>query len=548
MKFTQYLLSYLKQAGITKIFGVPGREGEYIRFNETPGIEYISTHLEFNGGLIADYLARITQTVQVCFCTLGPGATTAFTPLASSRLNFSPTIFIFAQVEHDNIFYNLTHQCVDQVSMAQPLAKWAYELKSPEELIDVLNKAFAIALEEPVGPVVLSIPIDFFSAEIPVSNINVLSLNKAFFIDQEVNQEQIIRAHKLLSEAQAPICLIGYETIRAEAQNDVIAFCEQWNIPMITSANAKGILKESHPLNLGAVSPYMAGILGSETVLDDLFASKDLIVTVGYQYVDDIYPSMWNRGTLKKLIHISAFCPTPLEPQYKPDVSCLGKIQESFHLLKQFVAEPKSIPNTNVYKNRIKVIYNEKTADKSLSIFHLIKTINDNLQEGIFVTDVGFFKHYAILFAQPQTAGQFITDAGLSSFGTGLGAAAAAQIAHPDKTIFLLCGDGGFQASSCDLSTLVQQQLPLIIIIANTRSYELIHRYQLKRANSKKEANETITSFGPVDYVLLAKAHGCNAFYAKTVEELHYHISMHDKKKPLVIECPITYKEFLSHS
>ena len=139
MKFTQYLLSYLKQAGITKIFGVPGREGEYIRFNETPGIEYISTHLEFNGGLIADYLARITQTVQVCFCTLGPGATTAFTPLASSRLNFSPTIFIFAQVEHNNVFYNLTHQCVDQVSMAQPLAKWAYELKSPEELIDVLD-------------------------------------------------------------------------------------------------------------------------------------------------------------------------------------------------------------------------------------------------------------------------------------------------------------------------------------------------------------------------------------------------------------------------
>lgn len=139
-------------------------------------------------------------------------------------------------------------------------------------------------------------------------------------------------------KGQAPLCLIGYETIRAEAQNDVIAFCEQWNIPMITSANAKGILKESHPLNLGAVSPYMAGILGSETVLDDLFASKDLIVTVGYQYVDDIYPSMWNRGTLKKLIHISAFFPTPLEPQYKPNVSCLGKIQESFHLLKQFVA------------------------------------------------------------------------------------------------------------------------------------------------------------------------------------------------------------------
>ncbi len=545
MKFTEYLLSYLKQAGITKIFGVPGREGEYIRFNEIPGIEYISTHLEFNGGLIADYLARITQTVQVCFCTLGPGATTAFTPLASSRLNFSPTIFIFAQVEHDNIFYNLTHQCVDQISMAHPLAKWAYELKTPDEITSVLDKAFAIALEEPVGPVVLSIPIDFFATDISIKNIDLPVSNKSFFPPQDIDQKNIIHAHKLISEATSPLCLIGYETIRARAQNDVIKFCEQWNIPMITSANAKGILKETHPLNLGAVSPYMAGILGSETVLDDLFANRDLIITVGYQYVDDIYPSMWNRGVSKNLVHISAFSAASLEPQYNPDVSCLGKIQDSFHLLRQFPAEPKSMDGIHTYKNKIEAVYQKKITDKELSIFHLIKTINENLQEGIFVTDVGFFKHYAILFAQPQTAGQFITDAGLSSFGTGLGAAAAAQIAHPDKTIFLLCGDGGFQASSCDLSTLVQQHLPIIIIIANTRSYELIHRYQLKRASNEKQANDTITSFNPVDYTLLAKAHGCNSFRAETVEELNYHISMHDRKKPLIIECPITYKEFL---
>lgn len=545
MKLTNYLLGYLKEAGIKKVFGVPGREGEYIRFNETPGIEYFSTHLEFNGGLMADYLARTTQTAQVCFCTLGPGATTALTAVASSKLNFSPTIFIFAQVEHDNIFYNLTHQCVDQVSITKPLAKWSYELKSPDEIIDVLDQAFSMALEEPVGPVVLSIPIDFFAAELSVDSIRTPRENKVFFPDNEIDQKNITKAHQYLLEAASPLCLVGFETIRARAQKQVTEFCEKWNIPIITSANAKGILENDHPLNLGAVSPYMSGILESEQVLDDLFSDKDLLITIGYQYVDDIYPSMWQRGISKKLIHVSAFSPSALKPVYEPNLSCLGDIKKTFSSLNQLPVHSKTNVNIHSYKNKIRDTYIKKTNEKGLNIFHLIKTINDHLGNGIFVTDVGFFKHYAILFAQPNAPGQFITDAGLSSFGTGLSAAAATQIAHPEKTIFLLCGDGGFQASSSDLSTLAQRNLPIVILIANTKSYELIHRYQLKRSNNQEEANRSILSFDTVDYVSLAKAHGCEAFRAKTVEDLKNYIIHRCATKPLVIECPITYKEFL---
>ena len=78
--------------------------------------------------------------------------------------------------------------------------------------------------------------------------------------------------------------------------------------------------------------------------------------------------------------------------------------------------------------------------------------------------------------------------------------------------------------------------------------YELKSREELIDVLDKAFAIALEESVGSVDYVLLAKAHGSNAFYAKTVEELHYHVSMHDKKKPLVIECPIAYKEFLSQS
>jgi thiamine pyrophosphate-dependent acetolactate synthase large subunit-like protein len=545
MKLKNFLLGYLQQAGIKKVFGVPGREMEYIRFNEASGIQYISAHLEFNAGLMADYLARITQQVQVCFCTLGPGATTALTPLASARLNYSPTIFIFAQIESDNIFYNLSHQCVDQVSISQPLAKWAYEIKTADEFPSVLNKAFSIALEEPVGPVVISIPMDLFDAEILPEQVITPLPNKAFFPSQNIDMSQIEKFYVLLKEAQLPLCLVGYETIRSHAEEELVAFCESWKIPIITSANAKGIISEKHPLNFGAVSPYMEGILGSTEIFNDLFAPVDLIITCGYQYVDDIYPSLWTRGVSKKVVHFSAFSPEPLKPRYTPDLVCLGRIQDSLKILKKYTVEPKSSRNINLHRDRLQHIYENSCSSHALTPIQIIKVINENLNDGIFVSDVGFFKHYSILFAKPQKAGQFITDAGLSSFGIGLGAAAAAQIAYPEKPIFLICGDGGFQAFSCDLSTLAQHNLPIVIILANSQSYELINRYQMKRVATGVK-NEDIVSFAPINYTEIAKAYGCEAFRADSVALLQSYIQNNDFKKPLVIECPIVYQEYLN--
>ena len=113
MKFSKVLLKELKRRGITRVFGVPGRENASILFNEEPDIQYITARVEFNAGIMADFTGRLTRKPQVCFSTMGPGATNMTTAVASAMLNKSPMVFISAQLERGDIFYNQTYQCVD---------------------------------------------------------------------------------------------------------------------------------------------------------------------------------------------------------------------------------------------------------------------------------------------------------------------------------------------------------------------------------------------------------------------------------------------------
>ncbi|MBK9730414.1 MAG: hypothetical protein IPO83_03845 [Chitinophagaceae bacterium] len=114
MKLSEVLLSEFLKRGIRRVFGVPGRENKYIFFNEVPEIEFITCRVEFNAGIMAEFTGRMTRRPQVCFGTMGPGATNLVTAAASAILNNSPLLIITAQLESDDRFYNLTHQCVNQ--------------------------------------------------------------------------------------------------------------------------------------------------------------------------------------------------------------------------------------------------------------------------------------------------------------------------------------------------------------------------------------------------------------------------------------------------
>ena len=130
---------------------------------------------------------------------------------------------------------------------------------------------------------------------------------------------------------------------------------------------------------------------------------------------------------------------------------------------------------------------------------------------GTFVSDIGYFRHYGVLFANADKPYGFLTSAGCSSFGYGLPAAMAAQIARPDEPVFLIAGDGGFHSNSSDMETLVRMGLPIVMVVVNNSRNGLIELYQ-NLGHSKSHA--PAVGFSDVDFVQLAAANGIEGVHA----------------------------------
>lgn len=544
MLLKEVLLKEFKRRGVERIFGIPGRENEKILFNEVEGLEYITTRVEFTAGVAADMSGRLDYKPQVCFSTMGPGATNMTTAVASAMLNKSPVIYFTAQLESNDNFYNITHQCVDQTSILKPITKWSYELKTPEELPNVLENAFETIMTEPVGPVHIAIPTDFFNKDIKIDyDLDKTIEHKVIVPNKEISEVKILDLIKILKESKNPVCLLGQEIKRVNAIEEVNKFCNSWNIPFVTAANMKGISQfQNDPLNYGSASCYMEGIL-RYPALKTIFEESDLIVLIGYQYVDDLLPKMWDYGLEKKIVLINSVEEPKLNSIFNLDFSIYGSIKEIFGK----VSEYKSFKKKNRHLNELKETYDfslnlitKQSLEERMDPIEVMSVINKNLEDGFLITDIGYYRHHAILFSEPSSTGRFFSDTGLSSFGSGLPSAIAAKLNNRNKKVFLICGDGGFHSGSGDLATLVKYNLPIIIIVLNNNSYELINLYQSK---NKVNSNSEILDLSSVDFVKLAEANKCNGVSVKNVYELNDAIESFDNEKPLLIEVSLQYTD-----
>ncbi len=555
INLAQYLLDYLSNKGITDVFGIPGRENADIAFNENTNINYITARIEFNAGVMADATARITNKPQVAFCTLGPGATNMVTACAGAYASFSPMLLVSAQVEQNLINYNKTHQCVDQRNIFSSITKLSYELKSAAELPNLLDKAFDLMMTEPKGPVHLSIPVNLYHEFIDndiltrndefqqniIQKLNKTKSNLLATNDFKQSLEQAIEAIKSYDNI---LCLVGNEAIRADAQDSIAKFCENFNIPLLSSANAYGILPYEHRLNLGSGSCYMDGILGSPNCLDKIMNDIDIIINIGYQYADDIPPTLWERGKEKIIIDISLIA--EYHNLYNPYIKIKADISDILNLLNEKLSKimiPKKdyIDNAcNWLKDLKNQICNRALDNGFIGASDVVNVINHLLDDnGALINDVGYYRHHAILFGKFKRSQIFLVDAALSSFGFGLPAAISTQMMYPVKEVFMLCGDGGFHSGSCDLETVARYNLPIVILVLNNSCFDLIDRYQ-KKGNKK---NPEILKFTQVDFAKLAEANGIKGVKASNIHELEFLIKNRDKSKPILIEIPLQYHD-----
>lgn len=547
MKLKTALELYLKNIGITTIYGVPGREGQYINFDEVEGLEFLTTRVEFTASIAGQVSASLTNNIQAVFATMGPGATNLTTGVASAMLNHSPVLFLTSQLESFDKNYNYTHQCVDQSNIFSPITKYSTDLETPNDLFKILKKATKEALTEPMGPVHIAIPCDFFDADIDVPsdflNFDLSILRKDISNASTTDNSQLKEIVESIKKSEKPLAILGSEICRDGSYESVIKFCHKFNIPFFTSPSVKGISDfDADSLNLGTASCYMEGIYGSP-VLDGIFQNVDLIILIGYQYVDDLLPNMWNRGINKKILCINLTKDVKLEKIVRSDYCVFGSIEKICTELNKIdcIVKKSSIAKNCILDSLINHS-EEKKGLQTLSPYEIISELNSMMKNGILVTDIGYFRHHVSLFSKPVHPHTLVTDTAISSFGSGLPSAIAAKKNYPDKDVILICGDGGFHSCSGDLATLVKYNLPILIVVMNNSSFELIHLYQQNNAGNfdKRNAN---TKLSDVDFVKLAEANGCCGVRAFSVDDLRKHIRSWDKKSTLLIEVALEYTD-----
>lgn len=553
MKGSDFLQKLLRTYDINRIFGVLGREAASITFTEEHSQDFFLVRNELTAGMAAISASRLTGKPQVCFSTLGPGVTHMATAIGSACQDRNPVLFFSAQLETPATDYNNAHQCIDAVSVTRPITKFASEPTNLEQLAVAIDRAFSKMMQYPLGPAFISLPIDLL--DMTASDTLVakwLSVNQRSIATTSMNtshaitEDAISKSIQLLNKSRNPIIIIGDTMTKSPDTVAIKKLVEQLNIPVITTYSAKGILPFGHPLYLGSINSYLDVILES-FIQKDIFESVDTILLLGYDMTEH-YPNAWNHGDNKKIININYF-DNETNKSFISDIKIIGNITE---ILQKIVKRTK--PRTSINENMILVqskiiealnrFMIERSHRGGISIPQIIQAINATAEapyDYIVANDIGTHRHVTATFFAPKLPHYYLTSAGFSSYGTGIGLAIGAAISQPKKRTFLITGDGGFHSNSGDLETIVRNKLPITIIVANNNSNGLIKRYQLTGRERRQDLSTT--EFMQVDFVKLAEANGMQGQRAATPTRLSKILTSRDYKQPLLIEVPVYYPD-----
>ncbi|HLZ47783.1 MAG TPA: thiamine pyrophosphate-binding protein [Candidatus Limnocylindria bacterium] len=485
----------LRAAGITHVFGHPG--GEVVDLLEgfrAAGLEFVLAKQETAAAFMAEAMASSTGRPGACVATLGPGATNLVTGIAHAYLDRAPLIALTGQLPTDR-FEIVTHQKLDLRALFAPTTKWQARV-SPANAAAVTDRAVQVALRSRRGPVFLEIPSDVPAQEAIQIGPNVeWNAGTGAFPDKG----SIDAARSLLHDSRRPVLLAGLDALGDDVVVPLRQLVEVWGVPTILSPKAKGLLRDDHPLCVGTIEG-----LGSAR-LYEWIAERDLVLMVGFDPVE--FDRDWTFRA--PVVHVG---PQPNDDGYYPAaVELVGDVPGVLRALAASAA-PKDATDTARFRDEFRAFVRPKR--EHLTSQDVLAALRDALpEEALVACDVGYNKSVSIQCWPAYTPRSFFVSNGLSSMGYGLPAAIGLKLAHPDRPVACILGDGGFAMSVAELETAARLGLALTVVVLADEALQ-----QIKAAQERKGFAVTGTTFGALDYRALATAFGADGVEVRTVE------------------------------
>ena len=493
----QALTRLLRDYGVDTVFGIPGVHNvEMFRDIAETGIRCVLPRHEQGAGFMADGYARATGRPGVCFVISGPGLTNIMTPMGQAYSDSIPMLVISSVIERRYIGkgFGRLHEMPDQEGAAATVTRWSATADTPEEVPDLIARAFASFASERPRPIHIQIPLDVLKAPAdgdwsarPLAGL------------PSVDDPQIAQAANLLKEAQNPLVIVGGGAV--ESAEAVCTLIDRLPCMAASTIAGKGIVPEGHPRALGATL--------ARTAIHEAIAAADVLLAIGTELAETDFWRDFPEPT-GRLIRID-IDPAVLASRPAPTLAIRGDARAVMETLLEHFPEGNggkgdhgaAVDAYARLRTRARDEINAERPGLQVAIEAMREALPDNTVVAADMTEMAYIGCEGFTVDRPRT---WLHPVGFGTLGFALPAAIGAKIARPDTPVATLIGDFGLHYTLPELGVAVEHRLAIPIIVWNNEKLREIEQDMI----CKQIAPVAIQALNP-DFVAAAQAFGARA-------------------------------------
>ncbi|MCD6122220.1 MAG: biosynthetic-type acetolactate synthase large subunit [Spirochaetales bacterium] len=463
------LIKALESEGVEYIFGYPGGATLpiYDELARSP-IKHILARHEQGAAHMADGYARASGKVGVCMATSGPGATNLVTGIATAYMDSSPVVAITGQVSRSMIG-NDAFQEVDTTGITIPITKHNYLVKNASDIPAIVKEAFYLASTGRKGPVLIDIPKDVQQEFFNLREGRKIQL-EGYKPTVTGHPGQIKRSVQLIKNSKNPLIIAGGGIVNADASEVILELTEKVSIPVVHTLMGKSSIPNNHPLYFGMLGYH--GRIAANTAVN----RADLIIAAGVRFGDRSTGPLNTFAKQAKIIHIDI---DPAEigknvPAFLPIVGDAKKVLVQITKLLPELKHNKWIDSLR----KVDAEHPLPFKTEGVTIQNIIRILKEKAKNPVLVTDVGKHQMFAAHYFPVDMGRTFLTSGGLGTMGFSVPAAIGAKVAVGEKSVVDIAGDGSFLMTCQQITTAVQYNIPVLILIMNDYCLGMIHQLQ----------------------------------------------------------------------
>ena len=509
----EILWECMVREGVELVFGYPGGANMpiYDAMLSYP-VHHVLVRHEQGAAHMADGYARASGKVGVAMATSGPGATNLVTGIATAMMDSSPIVCITGQV-HAHLIGGDAFQETDVTGITLPITKHNYLVTRADEIAEVVREAFYIARSGRPGPVLIDICKNAQVEKTEYEYPEDISL-PGYTPPAHAPQVALQKAAEIINQAERPVILAGHGVMLSGAMDELRSFAEKTSTPVACTLLGLGSLPASHPLNLG-----MMGMHG-EAYCNMAIQNADLLLAFGMRFDDRVTGNLRTYAPRARKIHVE-IDPSEIDKNVAVDLSLVGDLRTVLIDLSPLVGDHEH----KMWRAEIEEWRTESKLrdiqswpeDGKLYVPHVVRDIwKATSGNSILTTDVGQHQMWTAQYYPFELPYQFITSGGAGTMGFGLPSAIGAWFAHPDRDVWTIVGDGGFQMTQAELSTAVQEGANVKIAIMNNNFLGMVRQWQEFFFEKRYSAVEMRSP----DFVKIADAHNIPARYVSDPDDI----------------------------